>query len=406
MTDSAAASTSTEARWGDVRMASSGPLAEALTFDDLRRLAKSRLPKPIFDYVDGGGEYELTMNWNRSAFDRIAFRPRTVAAIDGRVQATSFFDRTVSAPFGICPMGGLGTLWPKADIINARIAARAGVPFVLASGAGNSIEEIARAVPDGRRWFQLYVFQDEALNRRLLDRASAAGFEALVVTTDTQINPKRIRDIRNGFNLPMRLTPRNALEFAVRPGWLWNIGRDPRSALMGNLVPELGDAPTARKGFDFFRANRSRSVGWEDLKRLRDHWRGPMVVKGIVTGVEARRAIELGADAVVVSNHGGRNLDGTLPTIEALPEVVAAVAGRIPVFIDSGIRRGSDIVKALALGARAAFVGRPIAFALAGAGEAGVEHVMAMLHDEVDRVLGLLGCARLDQLDPSYAVRR
>ncbi len=405
MTDGAAAPMSKEVPWGDVRMAASGALAEALTFADLRRMAKAKLPKPIFDYVDGGGENELTMDWNRNAFDRIAFRPRTVAAIDGRTQATSFFDRGVSAPFGICPMGGLGTLWPKADIINARIAARAGVPYVLASGAGNSIEEIARAVPEGRRWFQLYVFQDDALNRRLLDRASAAGFEALVVTTDTQINPKRIRDIRNGFNLPMRLTPRNVLEFAVRPGWLWNIGRDPRSALMGNLVPELGDAPTARKGFDFFRANRSRSVGWEDLKRLRDHWRGPMVVKGIVTGEEALRAIQLGADAVVVSNHGGRNLDGTLPTIEALPEVVAAVAGRIPAFIDSGIRRGSDIVKALALGARAAFVGRPIAFALAGAGEAGVEHVMAMLHDEVDRVLGLLGCTRIDQLDQSYVAR-
>lgn len=406
MTDTSLSPQSTLVRWGDVRMAPSGRLAGALTFADLRRMAKARLPKPIFDYVDGGGESELTLEWNRSAFDGIAFRPRTVAAIDDRSTATSFFGRGSAAPFGICPMGGLGMLWPKADLINARLAARAGIPFVLASGAGSSIEEVAEAAPDGRRWFQLYVFTEMALNKRLLGRAAAAGFEALVVTTDTQINPKRIRDIRNGFALPMRFTPRNVLEFASRPRWLWNIARDPKSALMGNLVQELGADPSARNAFDFFRANRKRSVGWEDLKPLRDTWRGPMLLKGIVTAEETAKALALGVDGVVVSNHGGRNLDGTLPAIEALPDVVAAAGGRIPVFLDSGIRRGADIAKALALGARAAFVGRPVAFALAASGGAGVEHVLAMFHDEVDRVLGFLGCTRVDQLDPSYVVRR
>lgn len=406
MTDTSLSRESALVPWGDVRMAASGPLARALTFADLRLMAKARLPKPIFDYVDGGGESELTLEWNRSAFDPIAFRPRTVAAIADRSLATSFFGRGSSAPFGICPMGGLGTLWPQADIINARVAARAGIPFVLASGAGSSIEQVAEAVPDGRRWFQLYVFTDQALNKRLLGRAAAAGFEALVVTTDTQLNPKRIRDIRNGFNLPMKLTPKNLLEFASRPRWLWNIARDPKSALMGNLVPELGADPTAGKAFDFFRANRRRSVGWEDLKPLRDAWKGPMLLKGIVTAEETAKALALGVDGIMVSNHGGRNLDGTLPTIEALSDVVAAAGGRIPVFLDSGIRRGADIAKALALGARAAFIGRPVAFALAAAGEAGVEHVLAMLHDETDRVLGFLGCSRVDQLDPSYVVGR
>ncbi len=411
MTDSTAASPSaaksaTEVRWGDVRMAMSGRLAGVWTVEDLRRMAKARLPRPIFDYVDGGGQDEITLNWNMTAFDRIAFRPRTIAAIAGRSQATSFFGRVSAAPFGIGPMGGLGTLSPNADIAAACVAAKAGIPFVLASGAGNSIEQVAEAVPDGRRWFQLYVFSDGGLNRRLLGRAAAAGYEALVVTTDTQINGKRIRDFRNGFTLPMKLTPRNVIDFASRPRWLWTVARHQKAALMGNLAPELGDAPTAAKAFAFFRDSRSRSVGWEDLKPLRDIWKGPMLVKGIVTSEEAARALALGVDGVVVSNHGGRNLDGTLPTIEALPEVVAAVGARIPVFLDSGIRRGSDIVKALALGAKGTLIGRPVAFALAAAGEAGVGHVLAMLHDEVDRVQGFLGCTRLDQLDPSFVTRR
>ena len=388
--------------WGGAPMAASGRLSRALTVEDLRRMAQRRLPRPIFHYVDGGGENEITMGRNVSAFDRIAFRPRTVADIAGRTQATSFFGRATAAPFGIGPMGGLGLLWPDADLLAARVAAKAGIPFVLATGASASIESVAEAAPDGRRWFQLYVFGDDALNRRLLGRAAAAGYEALVVTTDTQIGPKRIRDLRSGFSLPLRLTPRTVYDFAIRPGWLWRVARHRNVGMIGNLAPEVGDPPTATKTFDHFRTGRSRSVGWEELKPLRDAWKGPMLIKGIVTAEEAAEAVRLGADGIVVSNHGGRNLDGTLPTIETLPEVVAVAGSRLTVFLDSGIRRGSDIVKALALGARGVLVGRPVAYALAAAGEAGVEHVIAMLQDEVDRVLGLTGCAGLDRIDPSF----
>ncbi|MSP49642.1 MAG: alpha-hydroxy-acid oxidizing protein [Alphaproteobacteria bacterium] len=406
MTDSTAASISPpDIRWGDVRMATSGRLARALTAEDLRLMARRRLPRPIFDYVDGGGENEFTLGRNSAAFDRIGFRPRTVADIAGRSQSTAYFGRASAAPFAIGPMGGLGLLCPDADIVLARVAARAGIPFVLATGASASIERVAEAAPDGRRWFQLYVFSDADLNRRLLQRAASAGFEALVVTTDTQIAPKRLRDLRNGFAMPMRLTPRNIVDFAARPGWLWRIGRKSGTGLMGNLAAEIGGTPTAAETFDFFRAGRSRSVGWEDLKPIRDVWRGPMLLKGIVTAEEAVLAAELGVDGIVVSNHGGRNLDGTMATIEALPQVVAAVGDRLTVFLDSGIRRGSDVVKALALGAKGTLIGRPIAFALAAAGEAGVEHVLAMLHDEVDRVHGLLGCPRLDRIDPSFLWR-
>jgi len=391
-----------EPRWSDLRMATSGRLAHAWDTEDLRRIARRRLPRLIFDYVDGGGENEITLNRNVTAFDRIGFRPRTVAEIDGRTQSVSFFGRGSAAPFGIGPMGGLGFLWPDADIIAARLAAKAGIPHVLASGASNSIEQVAAAAPEARRWFQLYVFRDPGLNRRLLERAAAAGCEALVVTTDTQINAKRTRDFRNGFELPMRFTPRTVYDFARRPRWLWKVARRHSSSAMGNMMSEIGPNPTAAKAVEFFRTERSRSVGWEELKILRDLWKRPMLIKGIVTAEETAGAVALGADGVVVSNHGGRNLDGTVATIDALPEVVAAASGRLTVLLDSGVRKGSDVVKALALGARCCLIGRPVAFALAAAGEAGVEHVLAMIHDEIDRVQGLLGITRMDQLDPSF----
>jgi isopentenyl diphosphate isomerase/L-lactate dehydrogenase-like FMN-dependent dehydrogenase len=409
MTDSTAASflpPSTAAipdvRWGDVRMATSGRLSRAWTVEDLRSMARRRLPRVIFDYVDGGGENEITLNHNVTAFDRIGFRPRGVADIAGRTQTVSFFGRASAAPFGIGPMGGLGFLWPNADVLAARIAAKAGIPHVLASGASNSIEQVAAAAPDARRWFQLYVFRDPGLNRRLLERASACGCEALVVTTDTQINAKRTRDFRNGFALPMRMTPRNVYDFAIRPRWLWQVARNRHAAAMGNLMQEIGPEPTAAKAVTFFKTERSRSVGWEALETLRDLWKGPMLIKGIVTAEETERAVALGADGIVVSNHGGRNLDGTVTTIDALPEVVAAAAGRLTVFLDSGVRKGSDVVKALALGARACLIGRPVAFGLAAAGEAGIEHVLAMIHDEIDRVQGLLGCPRFETIDSSF----
>jgi len=392
----------TELRWGDLRMATSGELSRVWDAEDLRRIARRRLPRLIFDYVDGGGEKEITLNHNVTAFDRIGFRPRGVAAIDGRTQTVSFLGRASSAPFGICPMGGLGYLCPNADVIAARLAAKAGIPHILASGASNSIEQVAAAAPDARRWFQLYVFRDPGLNRRLLERAAACGVEALVVTTDTQINAKRTRDFRNGFALPMRFTPRTIYDFAVKPGWVWKVGRHHNSAGMGNLMPEVGPNPTPAKAVTYFKNERSRSVGWEEMKLLRDIWKGPMLIKGIVTAEEAERAVALGVDGVVVSNHGGRNLDGTVTTIDALPEVVAAGRGKLTVLLDSGIRKGSDVVKALALGASACLVGRPVAFALAAAGEAGVEHVLAMIHDEIDRVQGLLGFTRMDQLDSSF----
>jgi (S)-mandelate dehydrogenase len=386
-------------------MADSGRLAGVLTAEELRQMARRRLPRPVFDYVDGGGEGEITMARNLAAFDRIGFRPRTIADISRCDASTSFFGKPSSAPFGIGPMGGLGLLHRDADLVLARVAAQAGIPYVLATGASGSIERIAAAAPDGRRWFQLYVFRDVEVNRRLMQRAEAAGFEALVVTTDTQVSAKRLRDLRNNFGFPMRFRPRNVLDFALRPGWVWRIGRNPATAMMGNLEAEVESPPTAGKTYEFFKLGRSRSIGWEELKPIREFWRGPLLLKGIVTAEEAVRAAELGADGIVVSNHGGRSLDGTVATIDALPEIVAAVGNRVTVLLDSGIRRGSDVVKALALGARGVLVGRPAAYAVAAAGEAGAAHLVAMLRDEIGRMQGLLGCPRLDRMDASF-VRR
>jgi len=386
-------------------MVRAGRLGEVLTAEDLRQLARRQLPRPVFDYVDGGGEGEITMARNLAAFDRIGFRPRTIADISRCEASTSFFGRPSAAPFGIGPMGGLGLLHRDADLVLARVAARAGIPYVLATGASASIERIAAAAPEGRRWFQLYVFRDGEVNLRLMRRAEAAGFEALVVTTDTQVSAKRLRDLRNGFGFPMRFRPRTVLDFALRPGWVWRVGRNPATAMMGNLEAEVAGPPTAEKTYEFFRLGRSRSIGWDELKTLRDAWRGPLLIKGIVTAEEAVQAAALGAEGIVVSNHGGRSLDGTVATIDALPEIAAAVGRRMTILLDSGVRRGSDVVKALALGANGVLVGRPAAFAVAAAGEAGAAHLVAMLQEEIARMQGLLGCPRLDRIDASF-VRR
>lgn len=406
MTDSTAASARpARSAANPPKMATAGRLARAYTVDDLRRMARRRLPRTIFDYVDGGGETEFTLRDNTAAFDRIRYRPRTVADIAGRRQSVTIFGREALAPFGICPMGGLGLLWPDADVAIARVAAAAGIPYVLATGANASMERIAEKVPDGRRWFQLYPFREDAVNRRLLQRAASAGFEALVVTTDTQLHAKRTRDLRNGFGVSTRPTLRQVPDFVRRPGWLWSVACRRESAFMGNFAKEVGASPTPANTLAFFRSERSYSVDWGDVKRLRDAWKGPMLLKGIVTSEETERAVTAGIDGIVVSNHGGRNLDGTVNTIDALPEVVAAAAGRLTILLDSGIRRGSDAVKALALGATGTLIGRPIAYAVAAAGEAGVAHVVAMFKDEIDKIQGLLGLAALDRIDAGF-VRR
>lgn len=369
---------------------------------ELRELAKRRLPLPVFDYLDGGAEYESAMRNNRAVFERVRFRPRTLVDVSTRSTQTEIFGRTVAAPFAIAPMGGLGLFWPRAEIALARACAAAGVPFGLSTGSSTTIEEVAEAAGDGQLWFQLYVFNDEAMNRALVERAQAAGYQALMVTTDTHLFPKRHRDLRNGFRSTLKKTPHNIVSILKRPRWMWNIMVRHSLPAMVNLAAAR-DRPADRMATAAYFLNERRpSFDFEHLKALRRLWKGPLLVKGVLRADEAIQVHNCGADGVILSNHGGRNLESAAAPLEVLPEIVDAVGERMSVMVDSGFRSGNDIVKALALGAKAVLLGRAGGYALAAGGEAGVGHLLKLMRDEVDRTLGYLGCTAVDQLSRDY----
>lgn len=369
---------------------------------DLRRLAQGRLPRVVFDSVDGGAEDEVTLAANRTAFARFRFLPQTLADVSVRSQSVELFGSTIRSPLVVGPMGLLGLLHPDAEVALARAAAAAGVPFILATGANTSIERLAEAAESTRRWFQLYPFRNDAINQSLLGRAARAGYEAVVVTTDTQTAPNRDRDRRNGFSLPLRPSLRLALDVAMRPGWCWRLMASGRVPRFESLASEMGGSPDAAATAAFFLSERDWNITWEGLARLRRHWRGPFLVKGLLTIGEARQAADLGVDGIVLSNHGGRNLDGAASPLEILPSIADAVGERVSVLIDSGFRRGSDVVKALALGAKAVLLGRSMAWGVAAGGELGAAQALSIFREEIDRVQALLGCPSVRDLNPSF----
>ena len=366
--------------------------------DDFKRLARGYLPRPIFDWIEGGAEDEISLANNRTAFDRVRFKPRTLVDVNVRDQTTELFGKPMASPFAIAPMGNLSLFWPEAETVIAQAAAAAGIPFALSTASAVSLETVAEKA-GGRLWFQLYVFKDKKVNDSLVDRAAAAGYEALMVTTDTHMFPKRERDRRNGIGLNLKKTPANIAAVMARPRWLWNVVLSRPMPKLANLEREVSGPTTYEALANYFLTQRYNGFDLEDLKRLRDRWKGKLMVKGILNVEDALRAVEIGCDAVILSNHGGRNLEGSAAPFEVLPEVVDGVGGRIPVLLDSGFRRGTDICKALAIGAKAVMLGRPAAYAVSGAGKDGVGHMLATMKDEVDRVQGYLGCTKIDQLN-------
>ena len=366
--------------------------------DDFKRLARGYLPRPIFDWIEGGAEGEVSLANNRTVFDRVRFKPRTLVDMTIRSQTVELFGKPMSSPFAIAPMGNLSLFWPNAEVVMAQAAVAAGVPFVLSTASAVSMETVAESAPGGRLWFQLYVFKDKKVNRSLVDRAAAAGYEALMITTDTHMFPKRERDRRNGIGLNLKKTPRNIAAVMARPRWLWDVVLSRPMPKLANLEREVTGETTYEALANYFLTQRHPGFDLDDLKQLRDQWKGKLLVKGILNLEDALRAIEIGVDGIILSNHGGRNLEGSAAPFEVLPEIVDGVGGRMPVLLDSGFRRGSDIVKALAIGAKAVLLGRPAAYAVAGGGSAGVAHTLAALKDEVDRVQGFMGCRTLDEL--------
>jgi (S)-mandelate dehydrogenase len=361
--------------------------------EDYRILAQRRLPKIIFDYLEGGADDEICMKRNREIFDRYRLMPRRLVDVSKRATGIELFGRHQAAPFMIGPTGLNGALWPKGDILLARAAERAGIPFVLSTASNASIEDVA-AASRGDLWFQLYIVQRE-LAEQMVRRAEAAGYSTLVLTTDVGVNGNRERDLRNNFGL-MRYAPRLIYDGVTHPSW--SLG------FMLNGMPQLGNFVSAdSSNVEIQAAVMSRqmdaSFSWDDFSWLRKLWPRKLVVKGIMRADDAERCIAAGADGVILSNHGGRQLDAAASPLDVLAESRARISA--PILIDSGYRRGTDIVKALALGANAVLLGRASLYGLAAAGEAGVDHVLRLLKEEVDRTLAQIGCPSVSQLSPS-----
>ena len=368
---------------------------------DFREAAKRALPRMVFDFYDGGAGREDTLRHNREALDQkrlLASAPVDVAA---RSQKTTLFGKTYAMPLIIGPTGLAGAAWPSGDIALARAAGQAGIPFVMSTAATCTQEEVAGATDS--KWMQLYIFKDRAFSERIVDKAGALGFEAIEVTVDSAVAGKRLRDVRNRFSLPFRWTPSKVMSLLMHPAWTWRMARA-GSPQLKVMAAELGlnDADTIS---ELMQSQLDPSVSWEDIARLRDRWRKPLIVKGLLDPQQVRRALAIGVDGLVISNHGGRQLDGAVSTIDVLPEFVSEAAGRLTLLIDSGFRTGSDIARALALGANAVQVGRATLYALAAGGQATVAHALGVLKQELDVVQALTGASRIADFHPGMIHR-
>lgn len=362
----------------------------------LRAGARSRLPQAVFDFADGGAEDEATLRRNEDAFQRWAFLPRPLEGTTLRDQSVALFGHTLSTPVIIGPTGLAGLFWPGGEIAAARAAAAASTAYCLSHGSVCSIEELA-AQHQGVRWMQVFIYRDRAFTRELTQRARDAGYQALVLTIDNQLLGKRERDFANGFSIPPRFSTRQWAAMASKWRWAWSMRNELRTLTFGNYVrPGSGESLATLAGR--MGSLLDPAMNWDDVAQLRAQWPGPLLLKGILHPDDARRALAMGVDGLIVSNHGGRQLDGAAGALDALPAIVAAVEDRIPLLLDGGIRRGTDVVKALALGARAVLIARPQLWGLTVAGEAGVAQVLAIYRSEIDRVMGLLGAANIDAL--------
>jgi isopentenyl diphosphate isomerase/L-lactate dehydrogenase-like FMN-dependent dehydrogenase len=368
---------------------------DAANIADLRALARRRLPRALFEYIDRGAEDEVALDANRVALDALKIRPRVLRGVASRDTGQMLFGSPLRLPIVVAPTAVAGMLWHDGDVLSARAAARAGIPYTLSTFSVTTLERVARATTGGRLWFQLYMLSDRDHVRSLVRRAHGAGYEALVVTVDGPVPPKREYNARNGFSMPIRFNARLACDVALHPRWL--LGVAIRYLLEGGIPGMAHHAP----GSASERIARNRpdaSIDWDSVAELRALFPGKLLLKGILHPEDAILARRLGVDGVVVSNHGGRNLDASLATIDALPDVVSAMAGSVPVLVDSGFQRGSDVVKALALGATAVMAGRSMVWGVASFGSAGVARAIAIFEEEIDRVMAQAGCRQLGDI--------
>jgi L-lactate dehydrogenase (cytochrome) len=357
--------------------------------EDLRELSRKRIARAIFDYVDRGSYTESTLRANRADLELLTLRQRVGIDVDRRSTRGTMLGEEVAMPVGLAPVGLTGLNWADGEILAARAAQRFGVPFTLSTMSICSIEDVAGGV-DKPFWFQLYVMRDRGFAASLIERAKAAGCSALVLTLDLQIQGQRHRDLKNGLAVPPTLTLATALDIMMKPAWALNVLRGKRKSF-GNLEGRIPEANSLTTLSQWIAGQFDPTLSWKDVEWVKNLWGGKLVLKGVLDAEDAKIAAQSGADAIVVSNHGGRQLDGTMSSIRALPEVVDAVGERIEVWLDGGIRGGQDVLKALALGARATLIGRAFAYGLGAMGEAGVTRALEIIQRELDVTMALCG---------------
>ena len=378
--------------------------AQALNIAELRRLARRRLPRGVFGYIDGGAEDEVTLRANTAAYRRRWFAARVLRDMSAVDTGVTLLGQPLPIPLVLAPTGFTRIADPQGELAVARAAARAGLPYCLSTMSTRSIEEVA-AVTGGTLWFQLYLQRDRGVVRELVQRARAAGYAVLMPTVDVAALGRRERDVRHGFTLPPQLEWRTLFDGLRRPGWTWDFVRSEPIMLANFLGRSSADGSTPVALAEYIKSQFDPTVNWRDLDWLRTLWDGPLVIKGIQSVADAALAAERGCQAIVLSNHGGRQLDGAPAPVDLVAPVVDAVAGRAAVICDGGVRRGSDIVKAIALGADACMAGRFYLYGLGAGGEPGVDYAIELLADEIRRTMALIGCSAMDRIDRRYLMR-
>ncbi|QHK18558.1 alpha-hydroxy-acid oxidizing protein [Pseudarthrobacter psychrotolerans] len=380
-------------------------MGDILTLDDLRLVAKRRLPRMVFDFIDGGAEDERTLRANREAFERRTFEPRLLSTAAERDQSVTVLGERLATPVLLAPTGLSRLAGPGGETAAAKAAQKRGTVSVISSASSVAVGEVGRSV-ERPQWFQLYPWGDWELTSALMDRAKAAGVTTLVLTLDVPVTGARERDYRNGMTIPVRINPRTAFDVLSHPAWALKVLTGKRIT-MANLVGlREGHGSSAASLAQLNLSLLNPSYSWDDVRRVRDYWAGRLVLKGIMGAADARRSVDAGADGVIVSNHGGRQADAIPASLDVLADVAAEIGTEAEILFDGGIRRGTDVVMALALGARAVLVGRPWMYGLAAGGQSGVEKMFDILSTEIDRTLALVGARSIADLDASFVRNR
>ncbi len=376
---------------------------KCFNIEDLHQLAKKRLPKAIFDYMAGGSDDEKALGNNISSFDNYQLIPNTLCDVREINTKTQVLGCNIDVPFYISPIGQSRFFHPDSDLAGARAASKFNTLFTLSTFSGKPLEEVAEAT-GGQKMFQVYVMTDHAQNLRLIDRCKAAGYKALCLTVDTIVPGNREKDLRNGLTIPPKLSLSSAIDFATKPRWVYNYITD-----KGRDLANLEDVPSMKNTDEFLKymsALLERNLTWQHAKEMIEYWQGPFAIKGILSVADAKRAVEIGATTLILSNHGGRQLDSSPSPIEVLAEIREAIGDKVEIIVDGGIRRGSDVIKSIALGANACSIGRAYVYGLGAAGQAGVERAITLLKTEIERDMALLGCTVLSQLTPDMVRAR